>query len=171
MAEAAHELSRRRPGVQFLVPIAPGLNAEKIQDRLSGLEAGVVFGQARQVLAASRAALVCSGTAALEAASCLTPLVVVYKASPLSYLIGRALIHGVRHIAMPNLIAGEKIVPELVQSRATPEAMVEAILPLLEEGRVREETIGGLARVKDRLGPPGAIRRAALKTLEILQKG
>ena len=171
MIEAAHELSRRRPGVQFLVPIAPGLNAEEIQGRLSGLEVRVVFGQARRVLAASRAALVCSGTASLEAASCLTPLVVVYKASPFSYLIGRALIHGVRHIAMPNLIAGEKIVPELIQSRATPEAMVEAILPFLEAGRVREETIGGLAGVKDRLGPPGVVRRAALKTLEILQKG
>lgn len=167
LAQAARLLLEERPDLSFLLPLAPGRNREEIQDRLNGLPAVLVQGRAREVLAASRAALVCSGTATLEAALARTPLVMFYRVSPLTYLL-RGLVPMVDTFSLPNLIGGRKVVSELIQGQASPERLAAEALTLLDEGERREEMLAFLDQVRARVGGPGAAGRAAgaiLKTL------
>ncbi len=168
MLEAARRLKKIKPELQFVIPIAPGLERLPWPSDLGQIEVAVIKGRAREALAACRAALVCSGTATLEGAWCLTPMVVVYKGTYLSYLIARSIVKGVSRVALPNLIAGRDVVPELIQSAANPAAMAAAILPLIDDGPAREKMVAELIEVKERLGRPGAVKRAADKIAELL---
>ena len=112
------------------------------------------------------AALVKSGTSTLQAALTGTPLVVAYRMHPLSYALARRLVR-VPHIALVNLVAGERIALELIQDAATPEVLANALLPLLPGGAGRDRALAALARVRARLVPdtdggPAAERVAAL---------
>ena len=112
------------------------------------------------MLAAADVALTASGTATVQAALHDTPMVIVYRLSPLTYRLGRRLVT-LDTFGMVNLIAGETIVPELIQDAFTPEAVAGEAVKMLTDharaARVRE----GLARVRARLGGSGASRRAA----------
>ncbi|MDE2292570.1 MAG: lipid-A-disaccharide synthase [Elusimicrobia bacterium] len=101
-----------------------------------------------------------SGTATLENALLGLPMVVVYKLSWPTYLLARALIR-VRSIAMPNLLAGRRVVAELVQHQATPRAVAREALALLEDPRRLRAVRGDLLALREKLGGPGAVRRAA----------
>ncbi len=173
MARAGVELSRKRPGTRFLLPAAPGLDPEDLRAGLAaeGLEGvAVVSGQTRQALAACRAAWVCSGTATLEAAHLRTPLVVVYRGGFLGYCLARLLINDIGHIGMPNLVAGRTVASELIQGQATPARLVEEMLPLLEEGPRRAEMLAGLDEIRERLGLPGVVARAAARVLDAIKR-
>ncbi|MBO0910472.1 MAG: hypothetical protein J2P13_01660, partial [Acidobacteria bacterium] len=102
-------------------------------------------------LAHSRAAIVASGTATVEAAMMETPFVMVYRVTPLTYLLGRWTVK-VRHFAMVNLIAGEEVVPELVQRDFTAERVAGEIRKILPGGAAREKMIAGLGKVRKLLG-------------------
>ena len=120
------------------------------------------------VLASADVALIASGTATVQTALHDTPMVVVYRVSPLSYHLLRRLV-SVEAIGMVNLIAGRRIVPELVQDEFTPDAVArEAISMLTDAGRAASMR-ADLARVRDRLGGPGASRRAAEAILRVAQ--
>ena len=127
----------------------------------------VVAGDTDAVLASADVALTASGTATVQTAIHDTPMVIVYRLSPLTYCLGRRLVK-LDTFGMVNLIAGERIVPELIQDRFTPEAVADEAISMLTDparaARVRE----GLARVRARLGGPGASRRAAQAILEVL---
>ena len=110
--------------------------------------------------------LVASGTATLEAAILGTPMIVVYKTSPVSYAIGRALVR-VPHIALANLVAGERIVPELVQDAANPARLGAEMAALLADDARRDEMRSKLAAVRAKLGEAGAAGRAAEIVLEL----
>jgi lipid-A-disaccharide synthase len=101
----------------------------------------------------SRAGIVASGTATVEAAMMGTPFVMVYRVSPLTYALGKPRVK-VPHFAMVNLIAGEEIVPELVQHDFTPQKIVTHLNEILPDGPARERMLKGLARVKTRLRAP-----------------
>jgi len=103
----------------------------------------------------SRAGIVASGTATVEAAMMNTPFVMVYRVSPLTYLLGKPRVK-VPRFAMVNLIAGEEVVPELVQDDFTPEKVVARLQEILSDGSPRDRMLAGLARVKARLLVPGA---------------
>jgi len=105
-------------------------------------------------------ALVKSGTSVLESAIMLRPMVVVYRFSWLTYLVGRLFVR-LAHFALVNLLAGRTIVPELLQGQATPKRMAAEIERLLEAGAAREEQLRGLEEVRASLGSPGAPRRVA----------
>jgi len=120
MLDAFERLRAARPNLQAVIPVAPTLSLSEFVERTSSHEdVTVIAGHAREVLAASRAAVVASGTATVEAALAEIPFVVVYRLASLSYFLARKLVTGVRHFAMPNLIAGKKVVPELLQSDVT----------------------------------------------------
>jgi lipid-A-disaccharide synthase len=153
--------------VQFVVALASRRSAEEVDavTRYRCVGSGmpsvlrVAHDEAREALAASDAAAVCSGTATLEAAMVGTPLVVVYKVSALNWhTLGRLI--EVEHYGLVNLIAGERVAPELMQRDFTGESLARELLALLEparNARVREELRAATAR----LGEGGASLRAA----------
>jgi lipid-A-disaccharide synthase len=120
-------------------------------------------------VSAARLALVASGTATVETALLGTPMVVVYRISPLSYALGRPFVR-VPHYAMVNLIAGRQVVPELIQSGFNAESVAaEAEALLSDEGRAARMR-AELAEVRRRLGEPGASGRAADEVAALLRE-
>ena len=104
----------------------------------------------------------------MECAWFRVPTVVLYKTSPLTHALGRALLK-VPYLAMPNLLAGEELFPEFIQSAANADNLAEASLRLLRDKAERTRILDGLDRVATRLGEPGAAPRAAQAVLAILE--
>ncbi len=125
---------------------------------LSGVH--IIEGDTYSIVAASEAALVASGTATLETALLGCPMVIAYKTSAITYLLGRMLVTGVDFIGMPNILAGRRIVPELIQGQVSERNLVRAAEPLLT-GRIRAETVAQLRALRDQLSGPGAAGRVA----------
>ena len=168
---AAKKIRLHIPSAQFLIARAPNLD----DDHFDSLSAGgrtlmrVIEGNTDTVLASAKVVLTASGTATVQTAIHGTPMVIVYRMSPLSYRLVRRLVT-VDKIGMVNLIAGEKIVPELIQDAFTPANVAgEAIAMLTDEARV-EQIKAGLAKVRQKLGGPGASRRAAEAILRVANK-
>lgn len=114
------------------------------------------------------AALVKSGTTTLEGALAGTPMVVAYRMHPLSYALARRVVK-VPHVALANLIAEKRVIPEFIQGEATPQALSAALLPLLDRtSPVRRSMVEDLAGIRDRLGSAGAADRVASMAEEIL---
>ncbi len=167
---AARRVQQRHPRMQFLVPVAPGLDPRWIEREVEAGRLDSVrthCGDFPDVLRVCRAGVVASGTASLEAAVAGLPIVVVYRMNPLSYAVGRALVR-LDHIALPNLVAGRRIVPELVQGRCTPEQISAALLRYLDEPGWREQVLRDLREVPGKLGGPGVFERAADQLLSEL---
>jgi len=140
-------------GYEFLLPIAPTLDIDLLLALVAGLPAIHLVHEALPALWHSRAGIIASGTATVEAAMMSTPFVMVYRVTPLTYLLGRSRIK-VPHFAMVNLIAGEEVVSELVQRDFTTENVVGRLNAILPDGPRRERMLNGLARVKARLRAP-----------------
>jgi len=159
MLEAAKILRERRPELQFVLAAAPHLRAGAFQDAAA---AGVIVkeGVTREVLSSARVAIVASGTATVETALTLTPMVVVYRLSALTYALGKPLV-SVSNYAMVNLIAGRVVAPELIQGDFTAGRVTEETLRVLDDGDERSEMLRGLAEVRDKLGKGGATVHAA----------
>jgi lipid-A-disaccharide synthase len=166
---AAAELLSRRRKLRFLTPRAPGLSRATLEGplRRSGLSVEILDEGGHQVMERSRLVLVASGTATLECALVGTPMVVVYRVHPVTYIAARLLVR-VPFISLPNLIAGRQVVPELVQGG--PEAVAEAAEPLLDDGPERARLTLGLAEVQRALGEGGATERAADRILARLKR-
>jgi lipid-A-disaccharide synthase len=157
---AAERIRRALPGTQFVVARAPRLD-DRLFDAVRALAASaIVEGDTDTVLASSDVVLTASGTATVQAALHDRPMVIVYRFSPLTYQLGRRLVD-VEAIGMVNLIAGEKIVPELVQDELVPDAVAREAISMLTDRERSDRIRAGLARVRARLGGPGASRRAA----------
>jgi lipid-A-disaccharide synthase len=156
---AAERLQAQRPDLQFLLARAPGLDDALFDRPLAGTPVRLIPGRSHDVAGSAAVALVASGTATIETALLATPMVVVYRLSPLTYLLGRPFV-SVPHYAMPNLVAGRRVVPEIIQWDFTPERVARETLALLEGHRATEMR-RDLAEVRERLGRPGASARAA----------
>ncbi|QDE91477.1 lipid-A-disaccharide synthase [Myxococcus xanthus] len=172
MVEAAKRLSAERPGLQVVVPLAPTIDREEITSRFegSGVTPILVEGRAPEVVGASDAAVVASGTAVLEAGLMQRPLVVVYRVSLITYWVGRLMLK-VAFVSLINLLAGRRVVPELLQAEMTPERIAEEVRRVWIPGAPREEMLQGLAEMRGRLGETGAATRAAESVLELLPPG
>ena len=159
MLEAVKLVRERRPELQFVLAAAPHLRAGAFQEAPA---AGVTVleGVTRDVLSAARVAIVASGTATVETALTLTPMVVVYRLSALTYALGKPLV-SVSNYAMVNLIAGRVVVPELIQGDFTPARVTEETLRVLDEGSLRAKMLRNLEEVREKLGKGGATIRAA----------
>ena len=148
-------------GVQFVHAVAPNLKAELFAPySRPGLELKRIEGATYDALAAADCAIVASGTATVEAALLGTPMVVVYRVSRITAAILRRMIR-TPFIGMVNLIAGRRVVPELIQDAFTPGAVEAEVRRLLESEPARAEIKNGLAEVRVKMGPGGAIERAA----------
>jgi lipid-A-disaccharide synthase len=167
LLEAARRILARRPRARFALATAPATPVPGVMAavRAARVPVQVVAGQAYRVMAAADVLLVASGTATLEAACYGTPMVVLYRLSTISHALARALVRGVSHIALPNIIAGREIVPELIQGRATPDGVASAALGVLAEEGVRTAQRLALHEVRTRLGEGGAGLRAARAVL------
>jgi lipid-A-disaccharide synthase len=184
---AALPLIRERvPGVQFLVACAPNLPAALFAPfvRAAGpakagpYETEVGAGSSRlvlvqnrtdDVLAASDVVITASGTATVQATLHERPMVVVYRVSPLTYRVGKPFLK-VDTYAMTNLVAGRRVVPELIQDDFTPERVAEETILLLTDPGRHARTREALQRVRELLGTPGASGRAAEAVLEVAAK-
>ena len=162
--------SMRRKPSQFIVAAAHAKDVALLKSGWpSGITVRVVEGETYNALAAADVAIVSSGTATVEAALLNAPMVVVYRVSPLTAILAKPLVR-TAHFAMVNLIADKQVVPELVQDDFTPERVAEAILNLLHDPNARTAMKDGLAEVRRRLGPPGAVERAADQIALMLSK-
>lgn len=159
-------LLAQRPALQFVLAAAPNLDVAALLRDIGARPITVVVNETHAALAACTIALVASGTATVEAALLDAPMVVVYRLSALTYALGRRLVK-VPHFAMVNLIAGRRIVPEIIQHEFTPERVATEALALLEGPR-REAMRKDLAEVRARLGAAGGSRRAAQAVLPFL---
>lgn len=152
IVEAAAQLGN---DYEFLLPVAPTLERALLL-ALTGGQKITLVPEALPALWHSRAGIVASGTATVEAAMMNTPFVMVYRVSTLTYLMGKPRVK-VPRFAMVNLIAGEEVVPELVQHDFTAAKVVARIREILADGAPRERMLEGLARVKASLrGSPGS---------------
>jgi lipid-A-disaccharide synthase len=171
-------IASKVPGVQFIVAAAPNLAdalfaplTSSIRPRSSvgsGLSRTVpiAHGRTDDVLAASDVVITASGTATVQAALHERPMVVVYKLSPLTYRLGKPFVR-VDTYAMANLVAGRRIVPELIQDDFTPERVADECVRLLTDEQLRGRTQDELRRVRERLGGAGASGRAAEAVLAV----
>jgi lipid-A-disaccharide synthase len=155
------------PRAQFVFARAPHLDDHLFEAARELPASRIIEDDTDTVLASADVALTASGTATVQTALHDVPMVVVYRLSPMTYRIARRLIT-VDAVAMVNLIAGERLVPELIQEAFTPEAVAREAVSMLTEpervARIRE----GLAVVRRKLGGPGASRRAADAILKIV---
>src|SRR5229473_4948872 len=159
---------RRETQAQFVLAAAPGANIASLRGGWSAeLPLKIVLGQTYNALAAADAAIVSSGTATIEAALLDVPMVVVYRVTPLTALLAKPLVR-TPFFSMVNLIAGKRAVPELIQNDFTPTRVAAEILRLLNDPSAREALRRDLAEVRQRLGPPGAVERAADAILQLL---
>lgn len=170
--EAAAQLGN---AYEFLLPVAPTLTLGFLKEMSKGQRITYVD-ESLPVLRHSRAGIVASGTATVEAAMMATPFVMVYRVSPLTYALGKPRIK-VPHFAMVNLIAGEKVVPELVQSNFTAENVVSRVKEILGDGPSRTAMLEGFSRVRTLLHSPNspvprsAADQAADEVLALLPRG
>jgi lipid-A-disaccharide synthase len=197
LARAAVLIRDRIPDVQFIVARAPHLADEDfaslsiVGPGSAGLQAGneaglkasngaglkasttsiaIVEDHADDVLASADVALVASGTVTVQGALHECPMVVVYRLSALTYRLGKPFVH-VDTYAMANLVAGRRVVPELIQDDFTPQAVATEALRLLMDPAHAAHVRSELREVRGKLGTPGASRRAAEAVLEVARSG
>lgn len=170
LQEACARIHGKVPA-QFVVAAAHSQDVAQLQVQWpSVVKPRVIEGGTYNALAAADAAIVSSGTATVEAALLSTPMVVIYRVSPVTATLAKPLVR-TPFFGMVNLIVEKQAVPELVQDDFTPERVAAETLRLLQDPNAREAQRKSLAEVRKRLGPPGAVDRAADAIVALLGKG
>ncbi|MGD2029301.1 MAG: lipid-A-disaccharide synthase [Desulfobacterales bacterium] len=164
MLAAAQILFDRIENVKFIISLAPGLKRKTVEEIVNthkgATDLEIVSGNVKKIFERSSVVIAVSGTVTLESAISGTPMVIIYKVSPISYWLGRAMIQ-VKHIGLVNLITGKEIVPELLQDQASPARIADTVYNMLDNASDLEKLRHQLLQVKDALGGPGASQRVA----------
>ncbi len=164
LVRTAGEIAAKVPEAQFVLARAPHLDDELLAPLAEWPSHArrpiVVEGETDAVLASASVALVASGTVTVQAALHGCPMVVVYRVAPLTYRVGKPLLH-VDTYAMANLVAGRRVVPELIQDAFTPQAAAAEAVRVLTDSVYAARVKADLAEIRAKLGTPGASRRAA----------
>ncbi|MFQ5849141.1 MAG: lipid-A-disaccharide synthase [Candidatus Binatia bacterium] len=168
MLQAADLLSRQME-IQFVLIRASTVQRRQLDAMLAraSVPVCIVEGDAYNVLNASDLAWVASGTATLEAALLGKPMIIVYRLARLTYALARLLVR-VKHIGMVNIVAGDRVVPELIQGDATGERILAETQRILTDTHLRQQMIKRLGEVRERLGSPGAPARVAEIALSLM---
>ena len=171
MLAAAERIRKEYPLAQFIIPVAPGISREEIETWVAQkkVPVTVVENQLHRALQVCSLALVASGTATLETALMKKPMIILYKISFLTYLIGRLMIR-VPCIGLANIVAGTQVVPELIQADASPQRIAGEALALLKSPERLAAMERDLGRIRERLGAPGASARVARIAYDMLNK-
>ena len=171
MLEAARMIKRKMKDLKFIISLAPAVKRKYVEEiitkhhtlgdyELVGDKVDSVFERCKLVLAAS-------GTVTLESAISGTPMIIIYKVSPVSYWLGRVLIR-VKHIGLVNLIANKAVVPELLQNEASPQKIAAMALKMLSDDKKLGRLADELSNIRNLLGGPGASQRVADIALNML---
>jgi len=168
MLNVGQILKKRKKELAFLIAAAPGINSEEIKTMLPpDLPVRLLSNRNYEIMTYSELLLVKSGTSTLEAALCGTPFVVMYKTSPASYLIAKRLVK-VPHLAMANLLAEKRVVPEFIQNQAHPQGIASEMLNLLDGHRRYQSIKMELGKIRNKLGSGNAYQKAARVVAEYL---
>jgi len=175
---AARRIQKDIPDCQFLLPVADTIDPELIRDRLRKLESPqtgsslnikIVTGQNYDVMQCSDCLIIASGSATLEAGLLGCPMVIVYKVHPLTYFIFR-LLTDIRIFGLINIVAGELVVPELLNEQVNPEAIAAKALPMLTQPETNRALRERLRKVRESLGTPGVVDRIAQSIVDSLNQ-
>lgn len=169
MAHAARTISERLKNVQFIIVRHPSVHSNLYRESIegSGVDMAISEGDTYNILAASDFAIVASGTATLETAIVGTPFIMIYKVNFLTYLAAKMLMK-VPFLGIVNIIAGNEIIPELLQFDATPDRVAEKTIAIISDKERIAGMRGDLKSVAGTLGEPGASERAAKSILSYL---
>ncbi|MCF8025376.1 MAG: lipid-A-disaccharide synthase [Desulfobacteraceae bacterium] len=172
MLAAASRLTRSITGVRFSVSMAPGIDRQILEDFVRPyrevIDIEIRAGGIEDVLKGCTLVVAASGTVTLEAAIFGVPMVIIYRVSQLSYLLGRMLI-SVDHIGMANIIEGERVVPELIQKQANPVEIARTVSHLLSDPDALSDLRRRLRSVRARLGEAGASAKTADIALSMIR--
>jgi lipid-A-disaccharide synthase len=164
MLEAARILFQKVKPIKFVISLAPDVEEKYIKDMVKKFSGTgtfeIVSGDVRKIFEKSKIVIAASGTVTLEAAISGTPMVIIYKVSPVSYFLGKNLIR-VQHIGLVNLIAGKEIVPELIQEAASPAGIANTVFKMLNDPSTLKTLSLELLSIRNKLGGPGASNRVA----------
>lgn len=169
--QSAVIIKKEIPGIQFVLPLAPTISRDRVAPFLKSapVQAALVEGETFDAMNAADALIIASGSATLEAGLIGTPMVIVYKVSPLTYFLGKRLVK-VQYIGLVNIVAGKAVAPELIQHEANPERTADLTLEYLRDEEKNFRTREELKRLRESLGESGASRRAAGEIAERLKK-
>lgn len=168
MLETAEKIVKQVPNCQFFLPVASTISQEMIQDMISRYHVPVILthDNTYDLMNIADVAIAASGTVTLEAAILNLPTVVIYKVAALSYFLGKIVIK-IPHISLPNIVAGRKIVPELLQYAVNADNIAKETMPILVDSNVRNTILQDLAEMREKLGSPGAVKRVAHEILAV----
>lgn len=169
IVDAALTLKERFPGIQFILPLASTLAPEDIIPQLAaaGLSVTITRERIHDMIRACDAVISVSGTVTLEIALVGTPMVIIYKLSPLTYQLAKRLVK-IDNIGLCNIVAGETVVRELIQEQANPDTIAAEIGALLDDTDYCNSIRNKLAEVRSKLGRGGASRNVARLVLEMM---
>ncbi|MCP4113544.1 MAG: lipid-A-disaccharide synthase [Desulfobacteraceae bacterium] len=168
MLKTAQLLNQWDNNIKFIISVAPSVEKKQIEDILTSHSSLLTSHSPHfslltgtdEVFEKSTLIVAASGTVTLQAGISAAPMIIIYKVSPVSYLVGKALIK-VKNISLVNLIAGKEIVPELIQDEASPENIAEMAIKMLKNRECLERMRNELLVIRNKLGSPGASERVA----------
>ncbi|MCK5070939.1 MAG: lipid-A-disaccharide synthase [Desulfocapsa sp.] len=173
-AERLQKSNESQRKIVFFVPLASTISKEEIRDNGlnefgNGLDVRIIRENRYDMMAACDAAVVASGTVTLELALLETPMVVIYKVSNGTYKLGRLLVNkNLTNFSLVNLIAGEEVVPELIQGDVNPERIEAELKAIIFDKLRRDNMLHGLAFVREKMGKAGASEKAAKLALSLI---
>ena len=172
LLDSAHLLQKEIPGLQFIIPLAPDIPKTIFSSLMKNISipVKVVEGFPYDAMNLSELLITASGTATLEGAILGKPMIIIYRVSLPSYWVGRALIR-VDHIGLVNLVAEKEIAPELIQKDANPQRIAEEAFRILRDPILSRKMSESMGEVRQKLGEPGAARRAARIVTSLLREG
>jgi lipid-A-disaccharide synthase len=164
MLDAARILFEKIKSTRFIISLAPDVEEKHVEEIVKKYKGAADFeisaGNVRKIFEQSKIVVAASGTVTLESAISGTPMVIIYKVSPVSYWLGKAMIR-VKNIGLVNLIAGKEIVPELIQKEASSNRIADTVFKMLNDPTALKRISHELLTIRDKLGGPGASERVA----------
>lgn len=171
MLAAGEKIAEQVQGTQFFLPVASTISREMLHNIIAEYKISVVLTEKNtyDLMNIANVAIAASGTVTLEASLLNLPTIIIYRVATLTYLLGKLLIK-IPYISLPNIIAGRKVVPELLQHAVTPENIAQEVLPVLRDPKIKNAMLQDLLEVRQKLGELGAVERVAREILAVAKR-